>query len=320
MMITLQIVLCTLQVQGCYDIIGTFSILFPHLKFCGYEVVGFHGCSDFWPSTFPHEGGASNYVQPCHCCEARGRDGVSSPRSKNISALQACGSSRREGECTVFLHLFAISFSVWFVCRSSSTYLQSRGTILEVWKSTKPPHHHNLSPAFINWRVVIICTVYWRMADGKASAQSVGKVVEMIDKIMGKELDIPKSQPESEGFITPPTADMKEAGFGVGLVEPQERQTECAGFQLMNVSCAKTDWASLYTNYTIYSLAMSCWCCTWSDWARHQWNQSQSPLPLQPHRIHDCWAVQQSMFPQRAEERQESKASRCLHCIPIFMI
>lgn len=55
------------------------------------------------------------------------------------------------------------------------------------------------------------------MADGKASAQSVGKVVEMIDKIMGKELDIPKSQPESEGFITPPTADMKEAGFN-GLV------------------------------------------------------------------------------------------------------
>eukprot|EP00438_Fugacium_kawagutii_P006899 Skav221023 [mRNA] locus=scaffold576:21245:37450:- [translate_table: standard] len=30
-----------------------------------------------------------------------------------------------------------------------------------------------------------------------------GKVVEMIDKIIGKELDIPKSQPESEGFTTP---------------------------------------------------------------------------------------------------------------------
>ena len=44
----------------------------------------------------------------------------------------------------------------------------------------------------------------------KASPQAVGKVVEMIDKIIGKELDIPKSQPESEGFITPPTAREKE--------------------------------------------------------------------------------------------------------------
>ena len=119
MMITLQIVLCILQVQGCYihsNIVCIYLVNLVLFQSCFHtynsadRVVGFHGCSDFWPSTFP-EGGASNYFQPCHCCEARGRDGVASPRSKNISAQQACGSSRREGECTVFLHLFAIPFS-----------------------------------------------------------------------------------------------------------------------------------------------------------------------------------------------------------------
>lgn len=58
----------------------------------------------------------------------------------------------------------------------------------------------------------------------KASPQAVGKVVEMIDKIIGKELDIPKSQPESEGFITPPTA--RETKEGLRVQCPFQKQEQ----------------------------------------------------------------------------------------------
>jgi len=78
----------------------------------------------------------------------------------------------------------------------------------------------------------------------KASAQSVGKVVEMIDKIMGKELDIPKSQPESEGFITPPTADMKasmepEPESATSPTSPYPRLLSCAAEHVPSKSGGK---------------------------------------------------------------------------------
>ena len=67
----------------------------------------------------------------------------------------------------------------------------------------------------------------------KASPQAVGKVVEMIDKIIGKELDIPKSQPESEGFITPPTARETKEGLGGSVPVSKARATKLLSSYLL---------------------------------------------------------------------------------------
>eukprot|EP00435_Cladocopium_sp_Y103_P045553 s1765_g13.t1 len=76
----------------------------------------------------------------------------------------------------------------------------------------------------------------------KASPQAVGKVVEMIDKIIGKELDIPKSQPESEGFITPPTARETKASMepepesATSPSSPYPRLLSCAAERVPSVA------------------------------------------------------------------------------------
>ena len=75
----------------------------------------------------------------------------------------------------------------------------------------------------------------------KASPQAVGKVVEMIDKIIGKELDIPKSQPESEGFITPPTARETKEGLRVQCpFQKQEQPSYSVATPLWKVTIPNT--------------------------------------------------------------------------------